>query len=286
MSLKQKVRGALKAAVPAPLKPALRTLRQSLTDRMEIVRGERDALTPPKRMWHLVTDPKLYSKKSGEAGRKFLVETGSLSPDERVLDVGCGVGRQALALAGFLGEGGSYHGFDIMRDAIEWCQKNISRRYRNFHFHHADVRNEVYNPAGKYAAAEYRFPYADGSFDFVFLTSVFTHMFPGDVENYLREISRVTRPGGRCMISFYLLNDGARENIAAGKGVFDFKFDVGGCFAQFPEAPEAALAYEEGWARELFKECGFVIREPIIYGSWSHTKAQSQDIVIARIPAA
>jgi hypothetical protein len=47
LSLKQKVGGAFKAAVPAPSRPALRTPRQSLTDRLEIVRGERDALTPP-----------------------------------------------------------------------------------------------------------------------------------------------------------------------------------------------------------------------------------------------
>ena len=47
-------------------------------------------------------------------------------PGERVLDVGCGIGRMARPLAGYLTGDGSYDGFDVNREGIRWC----TRRYR------------------------------------------------------------------------------------------------------------------------------------------------------------
>jgi hypothetical protein len=38
---------------------------------------------------------------------------------------------------------------------------------------------------------EYEFPYADASYDFAFLTSVFKNLLPDEVENYLSKIERV-----------------------------------------------------------------------------------------------
>ena len=271
-------RQACAAIVPEPLKPALRKLYYSVADRMELLLGRRDALTPPKRMWGLVTSPDLDFREMGEGLRQFLVEKGGLKPHETVLDVGCGIGRNAVPLIGRVRE---YYGFDIMPDAIRWCQKNITRSHPNFHFHLADVYNKAYNPKGRRSASEYRFPYPDGKFDLVFLVSVFTHMLYGDVANYLSEIARVLRPGGRCVISFLLLNDESRRQMAAGTGAFDFKFKLGDCYAQNGENPEAAVAYDEERVRGLYEECRLTIKEPILYGTWSTSKAQVQDIVIA-----
>ena len=61
------------------------------------------------------------------------------------------------------------------------------------------------------------FPCADNSFDLVFLTSVFTHMFAGDVENYLSEISRVLKPGGKCLITWFLLDEVSRKSGEPGQ---------------------------------------------------------------------
>ena len=136
---------------------------------------------------------------------QYFVQLGGLKPDENVLDVGCGIGRMAVPLTKYLK--GVYEGFDIGPEAIKWCQDNISRRYPKFYFQVADVFNEKYNPGGKYKASEYKFPYDNDAFDFVYLTSVFTHMLPHDMENYLSEISRVLRNNGRCLITYYLLNE-------------------------------------------------------------------------------
>lgn len=116
-----------------------------------------------------------------------------------MLDVGCGSGRMALPLTGYLNSEGRYAGFDISQKAIAWCQEHITSAHPNFQFEVSDIYNSLYNPKGKYQSLDFRFPYPDASFDVVFLTSVFTHMFPPDVEHYLDEISRVLKPGGRCL---------------------------------------------------------------------------------------
>lgn len=275
------LRRIYRKVVPGPLRVGLRNLQSRATDRLEVLLGRRDPLTPPRRMWGLVTDPELDFNQAGEHFRTFLIESCGLKPDECVLDVGCGVGRNAVPLIGYLGPGGSYYGFDIMPEAISWCQKNITPRHPNFHFHLADIHNKTYNPGGKYEASEYEFPYPDDTFDLAFLVSVFTHMLPAGVRQYRSEIARVLKPGGRCAISYYLVNDSARKNMRAGLGVFDFKFDLGGCYAQDEESPEAAVAYEERDIRAMYEDCGLTIKEPILFGDWSSSKVQSQDIVIA-----
>ncbi len=70
-----------------------------------------------------------------------------MTPDEAVLEPGCGTGRMAEPLAGYLSATGSYDGFDVVRKAIEWCETNIQSP--NFRFRHVDVRNRYYNPEGQ-----------------------------------------------------------------------------------------------------------------------------------------
>ena len=52
--------------------------------------------------------------------------------------------------------------------------------------------------------------------------------------------------------------------------------------------PEAAIAYPEAFVRDLYKECGLELREPLRYGTWcGRTNAMSgQDVVIAVKPRA
>jgi SAM-dependent methyltransferase len=218
-----------------------------------------------------------------------------LVPDDRVLDVGCGVGRTAIPLTAYLSEIGSYEGLDISAEAIEWCRDHIESRFRNFRFTHADVFNGSYNPGGGVQPSQYVFPYPGEHFDLVFLYSVFTHMLPRDVEHYVSEIARVLKVGGRVLASYFLLN---RERVGAFEAAVKADPTVGGGvpkdlldndlgdFNAGYEVAEQALAYKEPFVRSLYAKHGLHIREPIVYGEWSDWPtpvrfAGTQDVVLA-----
>src|SRR5687767_15011180 len=74
---------------------------------------------------------------------------------------------------------------------------NIGGVRPDFQFDWLDVGNTQYNTRSSRAASAVRFPDDDASFDFVFATSVFTHLLPDAAARYLAESRRVLRPGGR-----------------------------------------------------------------------------------------
>jgi SAM-dependent methyltransferase len=266
--------------IPSSIKPTARRIYHLPTDILDSMLGRRKPLTPPKgRIFFGGGD----FDKIGEEYFRYFVELGDLKPDERVLDVGCGIGRMAVPLTGYLDDQGSYEGFDVFLEGIRWCQENITPKYPNFRFRVADIRNKEYNPGGSFAASEYEFPYEDESFDFVLLTSVFTHLLPDEVENYLSEIRRVLAPGGRCLASFFLLNEESLDSIRSGESTINFRHDFGEYRTKDRDTPEAAIAYPEDYIRSLYAERGLGIVEPIHYGSWPGRRdfLSYQDVVVA-----
>jgi ubiquinone/menaquinone biosynthesis C-methylase UbiE len=260
------------------VKALLRRALDSLEYRTAIRLTRRDPLIPPAWL-HCVGDNDFYE--CGEEFFRYFTDIAGLKPHERVLDVGCGTGRMARPLAGYL-TSGSYDGIDIVAHAIEWCQRAYER-LPNFHFHLADICNQAYNPAGKLRAAEYKFPFADESFDFVYLTSVFTHMLPADMENYLGEVTRVLKPGGRCLITYFLLTPASLKSMSHNRSSIDFKDVLPGCRVKDPEEPEAAVAYEQTKIFQLYDRHELVISEPVHYGKWSGLPEglSYQDMIIA-----
>jgi SAM-dependent methyltransferase len=203
----------------------------------------------------------------------------------RVLDVGCGVGRFALPLLDYIdaSHGGSFDGFDILREGILWCQSTITARYPHFRFIHVDLFNPHYNAAGKLDARTFRFPYADGSFDFVLLSSVFTHLLPDEVDHYLSEIARTTAVGGRTYITWFLRTPESLAGVAAGRARLDIRHHQGRFAVMDPDLPQKAIAYDEEWVLERYRGHGFRVVTPVTYGKWSGCQGRDsfQDIVIA-----
>ena len=193
----------------------------------------------------------------------------------------------AIPLAKYLGEQGSYVGFDVFAPGIEWCRAHIGTHRPNFRFETADVDNGLYNRKAAAPASEYRFPCEDESIDVVLAASVFTHLLVEDVRHYLKETRRILKPGGRCLITAFLMNKEAGQLIAAGRSRhFTFRHRTGECLAEDPASPEAALAYAEELLTALFREAGLQIEEPIRYGLWSGRDEflSYQDIIVARRP--
>jgi SAM-dependent methyltransferase len=274
------VRQTLKRLLPEAVKSVLRDAADLSVDSLDWLLGRHDPLTPPRRLARNVGGD---FKRVGENVLQYLVQFGELQPQDAVLDVGCGCGRVAVPLTRYLNERGSYEGFDVDARAIQWCVRNITPRYPGFHFQAADMYSKRYNPTGKYQASEYDFPYGGKTFDCVFLTSVFTHLLPGDVEKYLAEVSRVMKDSGRCLITFFLLNAESRRLVETGKSPLDFSHDFGKYRLADPDVPERAVAYEEAFVMELYEKCGLQVQEPIRYGSWcGRSQALDyQDIILA-----
>lgn len=221
-------------------------------------------------------------EQTGQQFLGFFRELGGLRPDARVLDVGCGIGRMAVPLIDYLDEG-SYAGFDIGREMVRWCRREISARRPDFEFSWAPVYNGKYNPFGRVAPHEFRFPYDDASFDFAFATSVFTHLLRDDAQHYLDEVARVLRPGGTCLLTFFLLTPEAERTIAAGDAMLPFAHPTEGGLVISRREPEAAVAYPEADVREWMAAAGLRVREPVHHGVWSGTPdgLTLQDVVVA-----
>ena len=234
-------------------------------DRIDRVRGRDAGLRPPR---HLQFVGSGDFERVGELFLDYFIEFGGLEPQHRVLDIGCGIGRMAIPLTGYLSPRGSYEGVDIVPDGIEWCSENISGRFPNFRFTLADIRNEAYRADGQTAGSEYTFEFPDAEFDFVLLTSVFTHMLPADVENFLAEISRLLKPGGRCFTTWYLLNEESERLCRAGQAQPEFKHAIGDYLTADPDVPESAIAHKESrvmnWYRKFSLDKALTVR----YGSW------------------
>ena len=206
----------LKRLVPRTVKSTVKNVKSTV--KKWLLFGHLAPLVPPEELMHEGPGSYEVFKQNSEEFFRYYVDLCGLKPDERILDVGCGIGRKTIRLTQYLGDGGSYEGIDIVESGIDWCSEHISRRYPRFRFQQIDVYNGYYNPGGRHKAAEYRFPYPDGSFDFVVLGSVFTHMLTDDTEHYLSEVARVLRPKGRTLISWFLLNQESRDLCALRQG--------------------------------------------------------------------
>jgi ubiquinone/menaquinone biosynthesis C-methylase UbiE len=245
---------------------------------MELLIKKKGDMQPPR---SLITVGDGNFKQIGQEYLGHFINIGGLQPHEQVLEIGCGIARMAIPLTTYLNETGSYDGFDIARAEIKWCKNKITTQFANFNFHHIDVYNDQTNPKGKFQASSYQFPLDAGQYDFVFLTSVFTHMLINDIENYLKEISRVLKNGGRSLASYFLLNSKALSLLKT-KGS-RFKHPYGSSLVIDPKLPEASIAHEEKTIRALYQKFNLQILEPIRYGSWSGRDEflSSQDIIVA-----
>ena len=197
----------------------------------------------------------------------YFIDRAGLRPGDRVLDIGCGVGRIAYGLAYYLNEHGRYDGFDVMRSLIDWANRNIASRRPNFEFRHVNIHNQMYNPGGTLRADRFSFPYPDASVDFVTLTSVFTHLPQREVRHYLSEIARVLVPGGTVAATAFLLDSEARALIARGRStqplIHPYK---GGCVAD-RQHPEGAVGFDAAEMNSWIEEGGFRV-SALHPGSW------------------
>jgi SAM-dependent methyltransferase len=123
---------------------------------------------------------KEHYEQSSRERRVMLIEQG-LTPDSRVLDIGCGTGQMAMALEDYLTDRGAFYGTDIGREGIEFCRANYKRP--NFAF---EVGGMTTVP----------FATSTGPFDMAIFFSVFTHTHVDESMLLLAECDRLLGPKG------------------------------------------------------------------------------------------
>jgi SAM-dependent methyltransferase len=235
-------------------------------DALELITGKRNSLVPPRGM--RFDSAESYAS-MGRVGLRALQQFCDLRPKSRTLDVGCGAGRMAVPYTEYL-TSGSYEGFDIVPSWISWCQKNISARYSNVRFTWVDVYSKHYNSKGKVAARDFVFPYATSSFDCAMLMSIFTHMLPDGIENYIRQLARVLKTHGKAYVTTLLLNDESLDAIESRRSIFDFRHHLGDCRVVDKDFPETTIAVPEKDVVKWFAAAG--LKPTIMYGSWAGRK--------------
>lgn len=221
---------------------------------------------PPIYLKRYIGSPKDFVN-SGVEFAEYLKKIAVLKQYEAILDIGCGPGSTALPLTGYMDKNGKYVGIDIYNRIINWCLKNITPRFPNFEFYYANVYNPIYNKKGV-SAKLYQLPFANDAFDVVLLKSVFTHMRPEDVKNYLSEIFRVLKKEGRCLATFFILNDEQKKLKEAGANTLEFSFGNDDWRYLYEKSPETGIAYRENFITHMIKKSKLHISK-IYYGSWS-----------------
>ena len=197
-----------------------------------------------------------------------MIELCALRADAAVLDVGSGYGRVAHALARREFDG-AYLGLEILPRHVGWCDEHITPASGGrYEFAHLDVRNERYNPTGSMAAEEATFDVASGSVDVAVLTSVFTHMYPAEIERYLAELARVLRPGGRALTTFFALDETWREAQLAGrvKMAMTHVLDAS-CRYHNADDPLHAIGFTPAWIRGAVARAGLCVFA-VRLGTW------------------
>ena len=177
--------------------------------------------------------------------------------DSRIVDIGCGCGKSAVALRDldYMGERfqGRYFGFDVDVDMIRWCQQNFDPGH--FSFRAINRFSSVYNPAGQ-SATGLRLEGCDNNWaDLVFSQSLFSHLLGPEVRAYVKESARVLRSGGIMAMTFFCMDDLRALNLLGGRWSFAHRRDA--AYIENERYPEAAVAYDKAWIEQACREAGF-----------------------------
>jgi SAM-dependent methyltransferase len=215
--------------------------------------------------------------------------------DNLILDIGCGTGLLAIASEPFLGPTGKYIGIDIMKTDVDFCRRHYPAE--NFEFIHFDARNPAYAPAQNDTLSQW--PIGESSEDLVTALSIWTHLREDEATFYFKEISRVLKPKGKAIVTFFLLDalyhktlggraheEGRYHRTLQDRWIFDqpaYGSDAW-LYPKWADIPEMAIGVTETGLERLVSASGLRIKA-YYPGNWKEAPGvYFQDIVILEKP--
>lgn len=282
----------MKSLLYSIINPVFSTVKNVSTDIKDLQERQKhpERLIPPRSLRRSGgTIDGYIAGGQGQADR--LIEYAGLKQSSHLLDVGCGDGRLASALAEFLKDG-TYQSFEVQKQFVDFLSRHITKKYPNFCFVHADLWHSYYNPTGKYKTTDYIFPYADDSFDVVFLNSIFSHFAPNEIEHYLNEIRRVLKNEGVVLATYFIANpesiamDSRGLSAASLRGALPklLNFSFENYWTRDNSFKERLIIVDETWLTKSYHASNLEVTQ-IVYGTWCGRDGKNeagQDIVVAR----
>jgi SAM-dependent methyltransferase len=132
---------------------------------------------------------------------------------------------------------------------------------------------------------DFIFPYPDGTIDLVFSVSVYTHLDVRIVDHYLAETSRVLRPEGACVNTFFVIDEFAAEAMREGRADRTYVDRGDGTYQHDAQNPNLGIGFAPALVASLHEQHALFIDFPVRFGTWSGRDLESfvyQDVVIAR----
>jgi ubiquinone/menaquinone biosynthesis C-methylase UbiE len=140
--------------------------------------------------------------------RERVLELAGIGPGQRVLDIGCGTGTQALAARELVGDRGQVCGIDASPEMVARARSKAEAMGL-----YGDFRE----------AAAQALPFVDASFDVIISTTVI-HCLPEDVRALcFAEMARVLKPDGKVLLVDF---GGSSRHTLAGHAGIHGRFDL------------------------------------------------------------
>ncbi|MEZ4855587.1 MAG: class I SAM-dependent methyltransferase [Gelidibacter sp.] len=252
-------------------------------DLFDKIRGNTNKYVPPRGSIYTGSPDSANNYiKQGIDQLELLKTETNLLPNDSVLDIGSGVGRTAIALTQFIDKNGSYDGFDVVKQGVDWCNKGIGTDFNNFNFKYVPIFNDLYNTS-KLKATDFEFPYKTNSFDKVFSFSLFTHMQVDEIQHYFSEIRKVLKPEGLCLSTFFLY-DTDNEDYISEHAVMAFPFKKENYRLMNEHVKSGNIALHKDKLKRMLEAANLQCVK-IVDGFWKdtvrdQTKKTYQDVVI------
>lgn len=140
----------------------------------------------------------------------------------KVLEIGCGAGRNAIYLAK---NGCSVVGVDISDKALKWAQRRMNEENVNIEFVCANI---------------FELDYEQNSFDFIYDSGCFHHIAPHRRVSYIDMIDKLLKPGG-----YFALCSFEENGAYGGSAMTDEE-------VYLKQSLEGGLGYTQNQLKEIF----------------------------------